>query len=60
MRKETLNWEGEPALALDLAVPLPGEEARGGVRLGRWCARLAAVWYRRWTGPLYRQACAAL
>ena len=58
--KETLNWEGEPALALDLAVPLPVEEDRGGVRMGRWCARLAAVWYRRWTGPLFRRACAAL
>lgn len=58
--KETLNWEEEPVLALDLSVPLPVEEDRGGVRMGRWCARLAAVWYRRWTGPLYRQACAAL
>ena len=58
--KETLNWEGEPALTLDLAVPLPVEEDFGSVRMGRWCARLAAVWYRRWAGPLYRQACAAL
>ena len=58
--KETLNWEEEPVLELDLAVPLPVEEDRGAVRMGRWCARLAAVWYRRWTGSLYREAGAAL
>lgn len=57
--KESLDWEGEPVLELELAVPLPVEEDRGAVRMGRWCARLGAVWYRRWAGAFYQAACAA-
>ena len=58
--KETLEWAEEPVVELELAVPLPAEEGRGAVRMGRYCARLAAVWYRRWTGEFYGAACAAL
>ena len=57
--KESLDREGEPVLELELAVPLPVEEDRGAVRMGRWCARLGAVWYRRWAGAFYQSACAA-
>lgn len=57
--KERLDWEGEPVLELELAVPLPVEEDRGAVRMGRWCARLGAVWYRRWAGAFYQSACVA-
>lgn len=57
--KETLYWEEEPAAELELTVPLPAEHGRGADRMGRWCARLAAIWYRRWTGEFYRAACGA-
>ena len=57
--KETLYWEEEPAAELELTVPLPAEHDRGADRMGRWCARLAALWYRRWTGEFYRAACGA-
>ena len=57
--KETLYWEEEPVLELELSVPIPVEEDQGAVRMGRWCARLGAVWYRRWTGSFYRAACSA-
>ena len=54
----TLLWEGEPVLLLappDLAPP-PGAPRRAE----RWCRRLEAAWMKRWQGPLYRRACAAL
>lgn len=57
--KETLDWEGEPVVELELSVPLPVEHDRGAVRMGRYYARLAAVWYRRWTGTFYQEACMA-
>ena len=56
--RRTLLWEGEPVLAYrppELAPP-PGAPRRAA----RWCARLETVWTRRWEGPLYRRACAAL
>ena len=54
----TLLWEGEPVLVYtppDLAPP-PGAPRRALA----WRARLEAAWRRRWEGPLYRRACAAL
>lgn len=57
--KETLFWAEEPVLELALRVPLPVGEGPAERRMGRWYARLGAVWYRRWTGPLYRAACGA-
>lgn len=57
--KETLFWTEEPVAELELTVPLPAEHGRGADRMGRWCARLAAIWYRRWTGEFYRGACTA-
>ena len=56
--KETLYWEEEPVAELELTVPLPVEHDRAADRMGRWCARLGALWYRRWTGEFYRAACA--
>ena len=57
--KEILDWEGEPVAELEFSVPLPAEYERGAVRMGRYYARLAAVWYRRWTEAFYREACIA-
>ena len=56
--RRALLWEGEPVLVCtppDLAPP-PGAPRRAE----RWRRRLEAVWTRRWEGPLYRRACAAL
>ena len=56
--RRTLLWEGEPVLVCtppDLAPP-PGAPRRAE----RWRRRLEAVWRKRWEGPLYRRACAAL
>lgn len=56
--KDILYWEEETVAELELTVPLPVEHDRGADRMGRWCARLGALWYRRWTGEFYRAACA--
>ena len=57
--KETLCREEEPVVELEFSVPLPVEQGRAEKRMGRYHARLAAVWYRRWTGDFYRAACGA-
>lgn len=57
---ETLDCEGEPVLALSMALPLPEEESRAGRRIARFYQHFGALWKARWTDVLHPRACSAL
>lgn len=60
MRKRVLKHEGEEVLTLTLRTPHLPEDTPALRRIGRYYARVAALWQARWEGTLYGRACAEL
>lgn len=55
----TLACEGRGVLELSMSRPHLAGEGAAVRRVERYYARLCGSWLARWTGPLYRRACAA-